>query len=240
MVQLDEITAVLALGHRTEVESFRALRGAERVACGSPECWAAKDLLAHNTFWRRYTAENLRLVARGQPPAVAADYEPLNQRCFAEHRGWSCEDLLALSEDVQRWFMASVSPLDDPALASETRWPGEAGRPAWQFLVHIGFMHPVSHFCQYHAAQGRGNEALNLWQRAAPAIAGLDEGPRWRGLMTYCRACKLALGGRMADALDALREGLELRPDLRQRASRDGDLRVLRGSPEFESLVSVS
>jgi len=239
MVRLEDITAVLALGHRMETESFRALWGAERVACGSTECWAAKDLLAHNAFWRRYTGENLRIVGRGQPPTVADDYEPLNQRCFLAHRDWSCEDLLALSADVHRWFMASVSTLDDRALASETRWPGEAGRPAWQFLVHIGFMHPVSHLCQYHATQGRGNEALSLWQRASPAIVGLDEGPPWRGLMTYCMACKLALAGQTADALDALREGLELRPDLRQRASRDGDLRALRGSSEFEHLVSV-
>ena len=43
MVQLDTITAVLALGHRTEIESFRGLRGAERVEWGSPERWSAKD-----------------------------------------------------------------------------------------------------------------------------------------------------------------------------------------------------
>ena len=62
---------------------------------------------------------------------------------------------------------------------------------------------------------------------------GLDQKPDARPRLLYDLACLESLAGRTDDALDHLREAVELDPTLLQQAVDDSDLDSLRGDPRF-------
>ena len=65
---------------------FQQVPEAERVQRGSPDCWSAKDHVAHLTFWRQRLALRLQAILHNDPQPEALNFEPLNPLLFEEHR----------------------------------------------------------------------------------------------------------------------------------------------------------
>ena len=62
---------------------------------------------------------------------------------------------------------------------------------------------------------------------------GLEQKPEARPRLLYDLACLESLAGRTDDALDHLREAVELDPELLDLATDDSDLDSLRADPRF-------
>lgn len=64
--------------------------------------WSAKDVLAHIAYWHQSFARNASDLTRGvKPRPLRGTFHALNERCFAEARTKSVEDLLAELETAQ-------------------------------------------------------------------------------------------------------------------------------------------
>ncbi len=70
--------------------------------------------------------------------------------------------------------------------------------------------------------------------RAAEVLAG---DPPYAGIY-YNFGCAASLAGRPDEALEHLRRGLELNPEMREWAREDSDFEALRGDPRFEELTA--
>jgi hypothetical protein len=64
----NELTVLLQKGYRAEREFIAALSDEERNAQGTFERWTAKDIIAHNSYWRKHHAENLLAILVGTSP----------------------------------------------------------------------------------------------------------------------------------------------------------------------------
>ncbi len=232
----DDIINVIERGHQAELAFIRGLPQEERTVCGEPDHWCAKDLLAHNAFWKEHHALNILAVARGEEPRAIQDYEQANQECFQANRYHPCDDIVARSDSAHDLFMEVLQDLDEGALRSEETWPGREGRPVWQSLIGVAYTHPISHLAQYQAEHARGEQVTQLWTEAVELLRGLDDGPMWQGLMHYDMACMYSLAGDLDAAMEELPQAFELRPDLRQWSKQDNDLDALRERDDFKAL----
>jgi len=237
MTMKARVERILEQGHAAEVAFLEGLPAGEREARGDPDVWAAKDVLAHVAYWKDGLARALEAAAAGSPPAQVEDYEAINQECFLTHRDDGPEDVLAFVQRAHDRFATAAAAMDEEALLSEERWPGQPRRPSWHALVGTGYLHILTHFGGYHAAHGRPEETLRLWDSALALLRSPDPGPRWQALLHYDTACMMAMAGRPEDALEALRQALGLRPGFRQWSSKDPDLASLRDREDFWRLV---
>lgn len=234
----NEVLSIIERAHQLELDFVSGLPEEERTACGTADQWCIKDILAHNAFWKEHLATNMRAVARGEAPKSVDDYERANWKCFEENRDRPYDDIVAFSERVHRLFADTVQSIDDDGLRSEGVWPGQDGRPVWQSVVGTGYTHPVTHLAQYQAQQGRGDQTIQLWKDSIALLGGLDDGPRWQGLMHYNMACMYSLAGSHDAAVEELGQALQLRPDLVEWSEQDADLNPLRERDDFKALYS--
>ena len=234
----DNVLAIIERGHVAELGFINGLSDEERTARGTADNWCAKDIVAHNAFWKEHMVNNIRAVARGREPLSVDDYDRANLECFEENRHRPCDDIVRSSDRVHRLFVEAAECLDDDVLRSEEAYPGRDGRPAWQSVVGYGYTHPIVHFAQYHAQHGRGDQAIQLWKDSIVLLEGLDDSPRWQGLMHYNMGCVYSLAGSLDLAVKEVRQALELRPDFIESSKEDADLNPLRERDDFKALYS--
>jgi len=232
----DKVLHTIERGHEAELNWLHGLPEEERTACGVADQWCAKDILAHDAFWKEHLADNIQRVERGEKPKPIDDYNQASLECFEANKDRPCEDIVAFSDRVHSEFVEAVTHLGEDGLKSEEAWPGQEGRPVWQSLVGTAYTHPITHLAQYQAEHGRGDQCVELWQEAVELLGGLDDSSRWQGLMQYNMACMYSLSGNLDAALEELREALRLRPDLTEWSKQDPDLNPLRERPDFKAL----
>jgi hypothetical protein len=235
----DEVLSIIERGYQAELDFIQGLSEEERTACGMADKWCAKDIMAHNAFWKEHLANNIQAVARGEAPTPVDDYDQANLECFEENKDRPCDDIVGFSERIHGLIAEVVRTMDENALQSEEAWPGQEGRPAWQSVVGTSYTHPITHLAQYHAEDARGKQATKLWKDAVELLGGLDESPRWQGLMHYNQACMCSLAGMYDAAVDELRQALQLRPDLTEWSKQDPDLNPLRERDDYQTLYSA-
>ncbi|HEU5381699.1 MAG TPA: DinB family protein [Ktedonobacteraceae bacterium] len=95
-----------AISHVSQNAFFQQLPAAELVSIGTPDCWSAKDHVAHTTFWRQRLARRLQAIIRKEPQPPPDNFEHLNSVIFEEHpyRPWT--DILAESDAVYAELIA--------------------------------------------------------------------------------------------------------------------------------------
>src|SRR5689334_17254441 len=83
---------LLRQGHLDEAAFLQGLGETERSAIGTPECWSAKDHIAHRTFWHQDLIQKVNATLPHQQIAPSTESEDqLNSKNFEKHklRPWS-------------------------------------------------------------------------------------------------------------------------------------------------------
>ena len=114
---------------------MQELPPAERAAIGTPHLWAAKDHVAHMTFWRQRLVLNLQALLRQKPPPPSEDFEQLNPIIFEQQRYRPWSDIIAESDQVYAELIALTDQLSEEDLTAFNRfdWMQE-GMPLYTSL----------------------------------------------------------------------------------------------------------
>jgi hypothetical protein len=233
----EQLLSILEHSAKTMQAFAASLPEEERAAVGTYEKWCAKDQLAHIAHWQEYRAARLAALARDEePPPSVANLEQANAECFERYCNRPWEDVLAYAEQALSQLVDAVRALDNEALASPG--PDTGTQSLWQNAVGTGYTHPMMHLADYETQHGRPHESGQLWQEWASLVAPLDDSPHWQGLVRYNAACGLALSGNPDQALDELRQALELRPSLTTWSRHDPDLAALHSMPAYREVFA--
>src|SRR5690242_13320471 len=103
-----ELTELIKKGDQVEKEFVAALSEEERNAEGTFESWSARDIIAHNAYWRKHHAEDVLAVLAGETPAHVD--EQINAEVYSRYKDQSWEDIQTLVDTgLQRMGEAIAS-----------------------------------------------------------------------------------------------------------------------------------
>lgn len=117
---------------------MQELTPAERAAIGTPQFWAAKDHVAHMTFWRQRLVLNLQALLRQEPQPKSEDFEQLNPLIFEQQRYRLWSDIIVESDHVYAELIALADQLSEEDLTAFNRfdWMRE-GEPLYTSFMAI-------------------------------------------------------------------------------------------------------
>ena len=75
----NKLIELLEKGYQAEKDFIVGLTDAERDADSTLEKWTAKDIIAHNSHWRKHHAENLLAALAGKTPSRNEDIDHANE-----------------------------------------------------------------------------------------------------------------------------------------------------------------
>src|SRR5579863_2713556 len=101
---------------------MQELPPSQRAALGTPALWAAKDHVAHMTFWRQRLVLNLQALLHQAPQPKPEDFEQLNPIIFEEQRSQSWSDISAESDQVYADLIALADQLSEEDLTAFNRF----------------------------------------------------------------------------------------------------------------------
>jgi hypothetical protein len=204
----------------------------------APGRWTAKDQLAHLTAWRKVAAAELDAVRTGgSGPVVSDDDDVANAEIYERTRHQPAASIRDAAKSSWDQLEAAVEGCSDEDLAKP-----RIRRPAfhelmWQLIPNHAYIHLAEHLVYWH--HDRGDEAAAeeaaKWGYERASSTFPDD--RERGVAAYNLGCFYAVRGRANEAMQLLREGIELRPDLRDWAKQDTDLDPIRSTPELANLL---
>lgn len=142
---------------------MQELTPAERAAIGTPELWAAKDHVAHMTFWRQRLVLTLQALLRKAPQPKSEDFEELNPIIFEEQRYRSWSEISAESDQVYADLIALADQLSEEDLTAFNRfdWMQE-GMPLYTSFMGNCYEHTQNHLAQYSVDRDDLERALVL------------------------------------------------------------------------------
>ncbi len=204
---------------------------------GSPRCWAAGPLVAHNTEFKRQQVQRLQAIQAGLTPPDFPDVDhssaDLYQRLLTPTERGTAAD----SSRVAAELVGGLGSVSDDDLRDPSRNPWLRGRQLWLQIIVRGFWHPAGHLGEYYLAHAQPDRAVALAEHGVTTARYLDAPDPARGMASYNLACAQARAGRPGEAATALREAVTLNPDVRANAARDPDLAVLREGGRLESVL---
>jgi len=234
-------TAVLGLIGFAALEEELLLAGASRSEPeqGSPACWAARPIIAHNAEFKRQQAQRLEAVQRGEVPPAFAEIQHASEEVYERYAepNSPTEIVLAASREATHALMDGLAATSDEDLLDPARNPWLTGRKLWLQIVVRGFWHPTGHVGEYYLAHSQPERAVALQEQAVAVCVYLGAPDQARGMACYNLACAAARSGRPEKAVKALEEAVRLNPALRAHASRDADLEHLREDGRLDALL---
>jgi len=208
---------------------MRELPPAEQTAIGTPELWAAKDHVAHMTFWRQRLVLRLQALLQKAPQPTSKGFEELNPIIFEEQRYRSWSDIMAESDRVYADLIALTDQLSEEDLTAFNRfdWTHE-GMPLYTSFMSNCYEHTQHHLAQYFADRNDLERMLDTYEAWAKRVleAGVPE--TLQGYVLYNLACFYATHNRSEKASEPLQQAFALYPRTREFALTDPDLVELR------------
>ena len=229
-----ELTELIKKGHQVEKEFIATLSDEERNAEGSFETWSARDIIAHNAYWRKHHAEDVLAVLAGNTPPHLD--EQTNADVYSQYKDKSWEDVDTLVEAGIERMGEAIASISEDDLQREDFYPWEQGAPLWREIVGNIYSHPVVHLAEWHIKRGNPARAAEMYQEMTGLLISLDDGPAWQGTIRYNNACSFSLLGDKETAINELREALELNPGLTEWSRQDPDFEPIRGEAGYQAL----
>jgi hypothetical protein len=233
-------TAIIGLLGFAAVEEQLLLAAAGRAAgeAGSPNCWAAMPLVAHNTEFKRQQVRRLDAIRRGQTPPEFTEVDHASDEVYRSCSRQSPDEVTGESRAATAALIDGLSLISDDDLLDPSRHPWLKGRQLGLQLMVRGFWHPTGHIGEYYIRHDHPDRAAALQTQAVAVADYLAAPDAARGMAHFNLACAQAQSRVPEDAVGSLRAAIELNPDLRANASRDADLASLRASGRLDLLLS--
>lgn len=214
------------------------LAAAPHDEAGTPSCWAALPLIAHNTDFRRQQVQRLRAIRRGQAPPEFTEVDHGSADLYSELSAQPADAVGRDSWRVSGELLEELARATAPDLLDPSRHAWLRGRQLWLQIIVRGFWHPAGHLGAYYAAHGQAERAVSLAERAVATAAALDVPEPARGMASYNLACARAGAGLLDEAAAAVADAVALNPDVRVNAARDVDLAPVRDRGLLTALLS--
>jgi hypothetical protein len=198
-----------------------------------PKGWPAALILFHVSMWRERLRNALTDVRDGRPyspPPVNID--EFNDAEVASGLGVSLADISERSDTL----LASLIALSEQLGERPFKWFTASNTT--EALLRNSYIHPRNHFIDYLKENGDEAGAQRLVEEAVVEMRDVSAPPLALGAVLYNLACVRVTQGRLDDAIEALKEALPMRPDMKKGAPTDPDLEMLRDDPRFKELVS--
>jgi tetratricopeptide (TPR) repeat protein len=104
-------------------------------------------------------------------------------------------------------------------------------------VLRNSYTHPRLHMFEYYHENGDVDLAKQLFEEAVTDMRAARAPALVMGTVLYNLACQRAQEGRRDEAMDLLEEAIPLRPDIKQMAPGDSDLRDVRDDARFQELI---
>jgi hypothetical protein len=204
-----------------EEQAFvKNLTAEESKETGKFEKWSARDIIAHNTFWKNKRLEDINIALKGSSPGSTDDYNKINKEVFEENKNKSWEEISSYSDDVYQKLIKTVSAASIDDLTNEKTNP-------WKMIIIYCCLHPIGHLDRYYVNRNQRFYAINLWKAATwylkslPASSGIIGNAKYNLARHYLVSGEDYMGSRL------LREALSLNPKLQEKAKKDSVLSSL-------------
>ena len=231
-------SAIIGLLGLAAAEEQMLLAVAPAAEPGSPQCWAAVPLVAHNTEFKRQQVQRLQAIQRGGVPPEFGEIDHASGELYRGYAARPADAVAADSRAVTGELIAEVHAAGADDLRDPSRHPWLRGRQLWLQIIVRGFWHPAGHLGGYYLAHARPDRALALAMHAVATADYLGAPGPARGMASYNLACAQAGANLPDQAAVTLREAIGLNPDVRANAGRDPDLAVLRESGRLEAALA--
>lgn len=232
-----ELTELLEKGYQAEREFIAALTEEEHDAKGSFELWTAKDILAHDSYWRKHHAENILTVLDGKPP-VQTDYDRINEKVYSQYKDQSWDQVEALARISLERVRDALTALSEDDLQNSNFYPWLNDRPLWREFVGNIYTHPILHVSDWFIKRGNATRAAEMYQEMTGLLTNLSDNPEWIGTIRYNNACSFSLLGDKEKAISELREALKLNPGLTEWSQQDPDFEPIRDEAGYKALYN--
>lgn len=230
------IKELLEKGCQAEKQLISDLSDAERKAVGNLEVWTVKDIIAHNSHWRKHHAENLLGVLSGEIPNPVENIDHANEDVYYQYRDQSWAEIEALADSSCEWMKAALDALGDEGLERVNFFPWHQDRPLWRFAVGNVYTHPILHLADWYGKKGETDRVVRLYQTMTDLLTDLDDSPDWQGTIRYNLACSYSLAGETEKAIRALGEALKMNPALVEWSQQDPDFEPIRETARYKAL----
>jgi hypothetical protein len=232
--------AITGLLGFTAVEEEMLLGTARAGAAGpgSPQCWAAIPLVAHNTEFKRQQVRRLEAIQRGETPPLFAEIDHRSDEVYRDYRRQQADQVTQASRLVTAALLDLLSATADHDLLDPSRHPWLNGRLLWLQIIVRGFWHPMGHLAEYYSGHAEPGRAVALQSHAAAAAAYLQAPDAVLGMAYYNLACSQAQANLADEALTSLQRSIGLNGDLVANARRDADLDALRDGGRLDTLLA--
>ncbi len=207
---------------------FEQLPATELVINGTPDCWSAKDHVAHMTFWRQRLSLRLQAIIEQAPQPEVQDFEQLNPLIFEEqrYRPWSA--ILSESNSAYAELIALTAQLTEEDVTAWGRFDWiDDGMPLYTSFMGNCYEHTQIHLAQYFLDRHENARALEIYEVWVSRVVEAGVPETLKGYMLYNLACFYATHGQLQKARPALQQAFALYPALREFALTDPDLVAL-------------
>lgn len=237
MVQKAQLLALVEQGQVEILRFAGTLTEEERTQSGSPEKWAARDILSHLAFWKLHTAEKIAALRGGGDQKSESGYQQINETVFEKFRSADWQTIAGLLERSHRALVEQVNLLSEAEINSAGYVADQDKAPVWRKIAGDSFIHPMSHLGPAYLERGERAYCDEMRMREEVLVSAIDPSPEWQATNQYNLACHWALSGENEKALDLLAIALRNRPDLIDWSTQDTDLVSLHGTPAFLALL---
>ncbi len=210
---------------------IQELSPSERAALGTPELWAAKDHVAHMTFWRQRLVLRLQALIGKTTQPTSENFEQLNPIIFEEQRSRSWPDILLESDQVYAELLTLTEHVTEEDLTAFHRfdWTHD-GEPLYTSFMGNCYEHTQQHLAQYFLDRHDLERAIDTYAVWASRVVEADVPDPLKGSVFYNLACFYATHSHLQQARPILQQAFTLSPALREFALTDSDLVMLRSN----------
>jgi hypothetical protein len=229
------VSALIGLAATEEEMLLASIPDAES---GSPDCWAARPVVAHNAEFRQQQVTRLQAIGHGQTPPEFGEIDHRSPQAYQRYCAVTAPEALTAARRSVSRLIDGLRAVSDEDLSDSSRHAWLRGRQLWLQVVVRGFWHPTGHVGDYYLAHGQPARCLALHQNALATARYLHVPSPALGMAAYSLACAQARVGAAEDAVQTLKEALALNLDLHANAQRDPDLAGLRDSGQLDPLLA--